>query len=487
MSEVDLSALRMEEPKRPRRPIGARLAVIVVVAIGLGVVATFLVPILRPARAVSTAAVKTGGLGGTIRQMSAEAAGWIEPEPYAVVARPLVPGVLKTLDVLEGTEVKAGETVIGVVESAELLAARDRARALVAHHEGECAVAQAELDVAEALLSQKGDLRLADAEGRNRARAAEERFAVAKQAVVQAQAEREARRAELEAQEKLREAGGTYAVAIARARAALAAAEAAVAAREAEVREAEAEFAEARERGVIAAEVLADPRGLEGAAKKARAVVELQRANIASARTDVEIAERELAWATVKAPVDGVVMKLLAAPGQPVGPEGEGLVSIYDPRNLQARVDVPLASMAGVRAGQEVEIRSEVVGSRVTKGVVLRVQRESDLLKNTLQVKVKLVDPDPLLRPETLCRARFLAAPGEQAAAAPQLFLVPKEAVREGVVFVVDPTEGRARRIAVERVGEEGGDAVVQGDLSVTHRVILDPVEDGDRVKEQAQ
>jgi multidrug efflux pump subunit AcrA (membrane-fusion protein) len=244
-------------------------------------------------------------------------------------------------------------------------------------------------------------------------------------------------------------------------------------------------LAEARERAGIAAEILADPRDLRGAAEKARRAVEWKLAELASARTDLEIAERELAWATVRAPMDGVVMKLLAAPGQPVGPEGDGLVSIYDPARLQARVDVPLASMASVRTGQEVEIRSEVVGGRLTKGIVLRVQRESDLLKNTLQVKVKLLDPDPLLRPETLCRARFLAAPGEAAAAGPQLFLVPRRAVRDGAVFVIDPTGGgRARRIGVEGAGEEGDDSLVRGPLSVTHRVILDPVEDGERVKE---
>jgi RND family efflux transporter MFP subunit len=276
-------------------------------------------------------------------------------------------------------------------------------------------------------------------------------------------------------------------VALAKAKAAFDAAAAAVTAREADARATESELAEAVERLVIATDLLKDPRGLDGAVKKARAAVQLQDANLGLAKTDLEIAERELAWATVKAPVDGVVMKLLAAPGQPVGPEEEGLVSIYDPKRLQARVDVPLASMAGVREGQEVEIRSEVVGGRVTKGVVLRVQRESDLLKNTLQVKVRLVDPDPLLRPETLCRARFLAVAGEEAAQGPQLFLVPKDAVRDGAVFVIDPTEGRARRIAVERVGDEGGDAVVKGALSVTHRVILDPVAEGDRVKESGQ
>jgi len=485
MSEVDLSALRMEEPKRGRGPIGARLAAIALVAVALGVLATFLVPLVRPARAVATAAVKAGGGGGTIRQMTAEAAGWIEPEPFAVVARPLVSGVLERLDVLEGAEVKAGETVIGAVASAELLAARDRARALVGLRESEVLSARTELEVAEALLDQKGEPRLAEAEARNRRRGAEELLLAAKQAVAAAQAEREARRADVEAQEKLRDAGGSYPVAFAKARAAFAAAEAAVLARDAEARAAEAALTEAVERLEIASELLRDPRDLKGVAEKARRAVEWKLAELASAKTDLEIAERELSWATVKAPADGVVLKLLAAPGQPVGPEGEGLVSIYDPKKLQARVDVPLASMAGVRVGQEVEIRSEVVGGRITKGVVLRVQRESDLLKNTLQVKVQLVDPDPLLRPETLCRARFLTVPGEQAATGPQLFLVPNGAVRDGAVFVIDPTAKRARRIAVERVGEEGGDAVVRGELSMTHRVILDAVADGDRVKER--
>jgi multidrug efflux pump subunit AcrA (membrane-fusion protein) len=501
MSDVDLSALRMEEPKAPgRRPLGGRLALLAIALIALGVLATFLVPLLRPARAVATAPVKIGGSGGVVRQQTAEAAGWIEAEPFPVLARPLVKGVLRSLDVLEGAEVKAGETVIGVLESAELLSARDRAQALVALRESEVASARTELAVRESLLEQKGDPRLLDAETRNRRRAAEEGLVAARRAVSGAEAERDARRADLEGQERLAEAGGSYPVALARARAGLAAAEAALLAREADARAAEAAMKEAEERAAIAAELLADPRGLRGDVENAHRALDWKLAELSSARTDLAIAERELGWAVVRAPVSGVVMKLLAAPGQPVGPEGGetekmpgepfaprggALVAIYDPARLQARVDVPLASLQGVRVGQEVEVRSEVLGARVTKGVVLRIQRESDLLKNTLQAKVKLLDPDPLLRPETLCRARFLAAAGEQAARAPQLFLVPKGAVRDGSVFVLDPTEGVARRIPVESAGEEGGDAVVRGALSVTHRVILDPVHDGDRVKER--
>jgi hypothetical protein len=63
---------------------------------------------------------------------------------------------------------------------------------------------------------------------------------------------------------------------------------------------------------------------------------------------------------------------------------------------------------------------------------------------------------------------------------------VPKASVRDGAVFVFDPTEGgHARRVAVEVVQESGGEATVRGALSVAQRVILDPVEDGERVEEK--
>jgi RND family efflux transporter MFP subunit len=204
-----------------------------------------------------------------------------------------------------------------------------------------------------------------------------------------------------------------------------------------------------------------------------------------SARVELEIAQRELDWATVKAPADGTVLKLLARPGDVVGPEAHGLASIYDPDKLQARVDVPLASMKGVRVGQEVEVSSEVLGASKTRGQVLRIQRESDLLKNTLQVKVQLIDPDPLLRPETLCRARFLA-PEEQESGAIELFRVPAAAVRGSAVYILDPSTGRARRVPVEEVGRQNGDVVVRGALSITQEVILDEVEADQRVERKS-
>ena len=468
MSEVDISALRMTETPPPRRPLGPRIALGVLVLLALGVAATFLVPLLTPPRPVATAPVQTATAEAGSGVATAEAAGWIEPDPYAVTVRPLVGGVLEELSVLEGDRVEKGVTVIGRLRSAALEAARDRAQARLVLEDENVKHRGAELEVAEGLLEQRAELRLDEVRARHGLAAVRARLATA-------QAERDARKADHEGQRKLMEAGGTYPVALKKAAAELRAAEA-------RVEELAARHAEHEATLAIAKEVLKDPRGLEGVVVTARANVAHRRAMRNAARVELEIAERELTWATLKAPADGVVLKLLAAPGDVVGPDAKALVSTYDPARLQARIDVSLDSIEGVHVGQEVEISSEVLGSKKTRGVVLRIQRESDLLKNTLQVKVRIDDPDPLLRPETLCRARFQAS-GKTAARGPALFRVPKAAVRDGAVFLLDPTAGRARRVPVERVGEVGDLVVVRGALSVTHKVILDEVEDGERVE----
>ena len=479
--DVDLSALRMERKRAARKPLGPRVAAIAIVIVVVAVAASFIVPLLTPARAVTTVAVRIAEYGGAQTGATvAEAAGWIEPDPFPIVVRPLVSGVLTELVVLEGHAVKKGETLVGRLESAKLLAQHDTAKAKLALSDRLLKEAQARLEWAKALLAQKADVRTAEAEARRRVEITTGRLGAARAARRSAEAEHDGARADLGGQEKLVEAGGTYPVALAKARAAVAAAAAEVVQREAEMSAVEAELARDKEIFTITKEVLDDPRALTAKVALAQAAADASGAANNKARTDFEIAKRELDWCTVKAPIDGVVLKLLAAPGAHVGPNGHGIVALYDPKRLQARIDVPLASVGNVRVGQEVALRTEVLPGKPTKGVVVRIQRESDLLKNTLQVKVRLIDPDPLLRPETLCRALFLAN-AETGKSGPAMFLVPRTAVRDGAVFVIG--DGRARRVTVETVGERGDSIVVRGALSPTHRVILEDVSEGERVQ----
>ncbi|MEE8104659.1 MAG: efflux RND transporter periplasmic adaptor subunit [Planctomycetota bacterium] len=487
---VNLDALRIDESAasaRVRRRVGPRFMLTGFILVLAGTAASFLIPILRPATPVRTAAVRAAGEGsGAARAFLAEAAGWIEPDPFAVEVRPLVRGILEELLVLEGTPVKRGETVVGRMRSAEREAARDRAAALVAQRKSLVAKARVDLDVARSLLAQKGELRGDVVSAKRACTMLRGRLAESESETNAARAAVRSREAELTAQERLKEAGGSYAVALEKAQAARTAAAATLNAKQHEHDRLAAELKDAEQSLAIAEELLAAPRDLEGAVNRAEAEVVRCGADLEAANTDLEIAERELGYCRIVAPMDGVVMRLEAAPGTEVGGNAHAVVSLYDPKKLQARVDVPLASLGAVFVGQEVEVRSETVRGKLVRGVVSRIQHESDLTKNTTQVKVRLIDPDPLLRPETLCRARFLADKEEtDGDRGPALFRVPSSAVRDGAVFVVDVSGAkRARRVPVEHVGDADGDWIVRGALSVTQRVILDVVEDGDHVKE---
>ena len=487
MSSVDLSALRMAEQPAPiqKRPLGPRILAYIAGGLVMAVATTSLWALLRPMRVVPMAQVEAAASTGPSTVAMAEAAGWIEPDPFPILVRPLVGGRVEQIPMLEGTAVVEGETVLATLASATLRAQRERAEVVLAEREHEVAVVLERLKLAERQFAQRAQLRTALADAEAIAAAKEARSAAARGMHERTAAEERSAFAARDAQRLLEQAGGSYGVARQRAEAAAEAATANVAAAAKEAVFAEHELAAAQQALGVAKEVANDPVDLVGALAIAKAEAERARAQRDVARAELQIASREVDWLTVRSPFTGVVMKVLSQPGAAVGPEGEPILSLYDPKKLRARIDVPLASVGAIREGQRVELRSEVLGGQVVEGKVQRIQRESDLLKNTLQVKVQVIDPPALLRPETLCRARFLVEEAIEAVGAQAAFLVPKAAVQGGRVYVLDPTLGTARGIAVEVVQEDATSVVVRGELSVTQRAILVPVAEGERVREE--
>ena len=484
MSDVDLRALQIDDAPRPRRALGLRVLPFAALALALATALTFLWPLLRPVRAVPMTPVRATATMGAKASITDEAVGWVEADPFPTMIRPLVAGRIESIAVLEGADVEAGRTVLATLASASLRAAAERAEALVAERESELAAARAAHDLAKARLTQKAEARAAvlAADGVLAERA--QRLAAASGAVATRAAEVRAALALVTAQERLRDAGTQNDVALERTRAASAGAEAAAASATAEHEAALQAHANAVAAQRLATELLERPVDLTHGELVAAAAVARAETALASARVDHAIAARELSWTQVTAPVDGRVLRLLAAPGNDTGPDHEAILALFDPGKLRARIDVPLGTVEGIAPGQDVELLSEVSGPAVVRGKVQRVQHESDLLKNTLQVKVALVDPPPLWRPETLCRARFLGSTDTKEAAI-AAFLVPRAAVQGNTVFVFDPARGVARAVPVMAMGEEGDLVRVHGALSVAQRVILATVRHGEAVREQ--
>lgn len=516
MSEVDLTALRID-PTAPgpgrRRPGGGRWIAITVAMIVLALATTFVAPWFQTVRSVRTAPVLADrtdlGHGSDSASFAApiEAAGWIEPEPWPTSVRALVPGIIQSLHVVEGDTVIAEETVIARLHPARFDAAVERAIADEANAITAVTKHSAAVDVARAIRKQLAQERTRERGARHAVDVSEARLQAARAQLSGLEADLASARLEQEAQEALAAAGGQYPLALKRARLAVEAAHARTDAQRESVRVAERELHKDRDALTLAEELLASPSALDGEVTIAAAALASAEAALSVAQVARKIAEQERTYAEILAPASGTVMAVDAAPGDAAGPDGHAIARIYDPARLQARVDVPLGEVSGLRTGQSVRLQSDVTGDLVLHGTLARIQRSSDLLKNTLQVKVQ-IDPPPAdlaassarwnLVPETLVRAKFLATDARTPGATPSSssnssavadqFRVPSEAVRDGRVFVIDPRHGgRARAVQVTIVAERDGMSVVRGALSVTHRAILDPVEDDDRVKELLQ
>ena len=136
-------------------------------------------------------------------------------------------------------------------------------------------------------------------------------------------------------------------------------------------------------------------------------------AAVQNARGSLDEANLWLARTKIVSPVSGVVINRMVAPGSKVmfgmdSPHSAHVVHLYDPGNLQVRVDVPLVDAAGVGVGQQARVIVDVLPDTTFNGHVTRLVHQADIGKNTLQVKVAIDNPSPLLKPDMLARVKFL-------------------------------------------------------------------------------
>jgi RND family efflux transporter MFP subunit len=411
-----------------------------------------------------------------------QAPGWLEAEPFAVACTGLADGVLEDVLVLEGQRVEQGQIVARLVaRDAELSLARADADVLAAQAD----VGIAESDLAAATTDWERPVERERAVAVTTAALAETAAELAQLPSLIA-AERAAMDRLSEEHNRAKEALASGAAnqieeIIARKRAE----EQAGAVRAMELRE--GMLTAKRDR--LAAEASAAEQGAElrveetRALASARASVLRARAALAQAEAARDEARLRLDRMTIRAPISGFVQRRLKAPGDKVmlgmdDPASAQIAVLYDPNRLQVRVDVPLADAAAVFVGQVCEVVVDVLPDKVFTGEVVLMTNEADLQKNTLQVKVKVLDPDPLLRPEMLTRVKFLpggAQSGRTGDAADDgaVVVLAAASIDQGAtgsarVWVVRERRGLtgdARPVDVEVVSVADGWAHVRGDL----------------------
>lgn len=416
-----------------------------------------------------------------------QAAGWIEPRPTAVGVPALAAGVIQELLVVEGQAVDKGQPIARLIAiDAELSV--ELAKATLEIREAELQRAKAEKAAAIVRLQQPVHLQVQLADAKSLLAKANTQLGKLPFLLETAQANLEFTTSNLEGKQAAKGAIATVVIEQAANSAAAA----------------ESELKELKQRGPnLQREVTALQGKVDALQRQLNLLVEENRqlqeatANVASAaaiRNEANLLLRQaklnLERTVVRAPITGCILKLLASPGarvmgldQNAAHSSSTVVEMYNPTRLQVRADVRLEDVPMVVPGAPVEIQTASSG-KLIKGRVLQSTSSANIQKNTLEVKVELLQPPTTVSPEMLVTATFLAPKTESMSdqlEQVECILVPEQLVRSedgrSFAWVVD-----ASNVAVKKtvtVGDRGEDGLVEitAGLNVTDKLISSAVE----------
>jgi HlyD family secretion protein len=185
--------------------------------------------------------------------------------------------------------------------------------------------------------------------------------------------------------------------------------------------------------------------------------IDALRAQVNQAQGVLDYAQVQLDNTEIKAPVNGTVLERNVEKGEFVttgfvGDKGAKgyVVSMANLKDLQVELDINQNDFAKLGAKQPGMITTDAYGpDRKYRGAIEEISPEANRQKATVQVKVRVQDPDEDLRPEMNASVAFYSPdkPGRKTEAKP-VVSVPASSVRDNAVFVV--VDGKAVRRSVK-------------------------------------
>ncbi len=244
----------------------------------------------------------------------------------------------------------------------------------------------------------------------------------------------------------------------------LAQAQAALTGAQAQLAGGEASYARAtklKEAGALAEQAFSD----------AEAGIKQARAGVDQAAAAVQMAKTNLDKHTLRAPIGGIITNGPDNVGMMIG-AGTPLFVIEDLSSLQIKATAP-ESAGWLAAGQTATVLSGTPGA--TGGFPARITRvipSLDPATRRLPVEVEVPSPDPSLRAHAFARVTVVAPDELEGWSVPRSAIVARP---DFSVFVSAGPTAIPTRVPVAILADEGGVAVVQGRLSASDDIVLDP------------
>jgi HlyD family secretion protein len=226
--------------------------------------------------------------------------------------------------------------------------------------------------------------------------------------------------------------------------------------------------------------------------------VDALRGQVEQARGAVAFAQTNLDNTIIRAPVTGTILERNVEKGEFVttgfvGDKGAKgyVVSLADLNDLEVELDISQNDFAKLHPRHSGTVTTDAYPDRKYDGYVYEISPEANRSKATVQVKVKVNNPDSYLRPEMNSSVAFLSdeKPKEGGALAPteSVILVPPTAIRDNAVFVL--LGGRAVQRPVKPGPSSSQGVRIESGLIGGEDLIVNPpagLKDGDRVRQKS-
>ena len=219
--------------------------------------------------------------------------------------------------------------------------------------------------------------------------------------------------------------------------------------------------------------------------------IDAARGQVLQAKGTVDFYQNQLDNTVIKAPVTGTILEREVEKGEFVTTSFVGdrgakgyVVSLADLNDLEVELDISQNDFAKLAHDQRGWVTTDAYPDRRYDGYIRQISPEANRQKATVQVKVKILNPDAYLRPDMNATVAFYSEEKTAAAAAKPVVVVPPSAGRDGAVFVV--LDGHAVRRPVKAGAAASQGVRIEDGLIGGEDLIANPpaeLKDGDRVR----
>ena len=212
--------------------------------------------------------------------------------------------------------------------------------------------------------------------------------------------------------------------------------------------------------------------------------IQAARAAVQLSQAALDFARLQVANASVRSPIDGVVSARLTEPGQLAAP-GTAVLRIVSLKNVYFEAQVPETDVASIRPGLPTPVRVDAYPNKVFYGRVARVYPTASTTSRNFIVRVVLDNSGGQLRPGLFARGAIVAERRRG-------IVIPKDALltRDGKTTVFVAQTGDTAKLRSVKVGVQTAEtAEVRSGVQPGERVVVagqEALENGGKIRIQA-